>query len=353
MSWKSTMRAIQAEQRRQAREEKRRQRELERRRKEYEKMQEIEKAAYEVQAFENYLDILTSIHKECGDTLNWEKINAAEQPSEPVRSDARERAAEKALDQFKPGMLRRAVKRVESKRAELAEKIDLARSQDDEEYQNAIEQHAQDLKDWQEAQELSARILAGDRVAMLNVISEEGPFSEISELGSSIAFAIHDNGCVVSTLAVNSEDVIPKEAKSQLKSGKLSTKPMPKGKFIELYQDYVCGCVLRVARELFALLPVDRVIVNATANLVNTKTGHLEDQPILSVAIPRATLHTLNFHLLDPSDSMTNFIHRMAFKKTAGFSPVKAIAPAEFPPARRAGAQYLDAGPVGISAETV
>ena len=38
-------------------------------------------------------------------------------------------------------------------------------------------------------------------------------------------------------------------------------KPMPKGLFHGIYLDYLCGCVLRVAREVFALLPVDTVLV--------------------------------------------------------------------------------------------
>ena len=104
---------------------------------------------------------------------------------------------------------------------------------------------------------------------------------------------------------------------------------MPKSRFYELYQDYVCGCVLRVARELFALLPIEMVIVTAVGNLLNTQTGHLEEQPILSVAIPRKTLVELNFGALDPSDSMNKFVHQMDFKKTKGFSAVESIKPSD------------------------
>lgn len=38
---------------------------------------------------------------------------------------------------------------------------------------------------------------------------------------------------------------------------KLSVKAMPKGRFHEVYQDYACGCCLRIGREVLALLPVD------------------------------------------------------------------------------------------------
>jgi len=100
---------------------------------------------------------------------------------------------------------------------------------------------------------------------------------------------------------------------------------MPKGRFFGIYQDYVCGCVLRVARELFALLPTGIVMVTAIGNLLNTQTGYLEEKPILSVAIPRETLEGLNIDGVDPSDLMSNFVHRVSFHKTKGFRAVEAL----------------------------
>ena len=94
-----------------------------------------------------------------------------------------------------------------------------------------------------------------------------------------------------------------------------------------MYQDYVCGCALRVAREIFALLPSMMVIVTTTSDVLNTSTGHLEVQPVLSVAMPRVTLEGLNFDSLDPSDSLNNFVHNMRFLKTKGFRVVDKITP--------------------------
>ena len=90
-------------------------------------------------------------------------------------------------------------------------------------------------------------------------------------------------------------------------------------------QDYVCGSVLRIARELFALLPVEMILVTVMGTLLNTQTGYMEEQPILSVAMPRKTLENLNFDMLDPSDCMANFVHRMNFKKTTGFAKAERI----------------------------
>ena len=136
---------------------------------------------------------------------------------------------------------------------------------------------------------------------------------------------VHEGGVLEAKVAIHGSDVIPAEIKSLLKSGKLSTKAMPVGRFNELHQDYVCSCALRVGRELLAILPDDLVIVTALDNVLNSSTGHMEEQPILSVAFSRLTVDGLNLETIDPSDAMRNFVHNMSFKKGAGFSAVPAL----------------------------
>lgn len=105
---------------------------------------------------------------------------------------------------------------------------------------------------------------------------------------------------------------------------------MPKSRFQEIYQDYVCGCLLRVARETFALLPAETLIVTALTDLFDSRTGHTAERPIFSAAIPRVTLNGLNFERLDPSAAMDNFLHRGDFKASrrgGGFIPITPLAP--------------------------
>jgi hypothetical protein len=134
----------------------------------------------------------------------------------------------------------------------------------------------------------------------------------------------------VTNLKTNGEDVIPSDIKTLIKTGKVSTKKMPKSQFYELYQDYICSCALRVSREIFAVLPTAMVIVNANGELLNSKTGHMEECTLLSVAIPRETIEKLNIDAIDPSDSLSNFVHNMSFKKTSGFGAVEKLTPADF-----------------------
>jgi hypothetical protein len=329
MGWKGTLRSLEAEARRRDREARRRQRELERQRAQLEKMQEMERAAYEVEVYENDLEVFLSIHKDCAQSWDWEEINSAPPPTKPERSHERERSAQEELDGFKPSFAVKLLGRTESKREELVRAVDWAKQADEREYWEALEAYERDHADWEATRQLAGRILEGDPDAFADAIVQAGPFSEISGFGSSVRCQVDGSSLAQATLRVN-DQVIPKESKTLLKSGKLSVKAMTKTKFYELYQDYVCGCVLRVARELFALLPTEMAIVTAESQLLNTQTGHLEMQPILSVAIPRKTLETLNFERLDPSDSLNNFMHRMKFMKTKGFKPVEALTPSAF-----------------------
>ena len=329
MEWKGTLRSIEAAGRRAERDAQRRRRELERQRKQLERMQELERAAYEVDVYENYINLLLSVHKECSNPWNWEAIKSAAPPGEPERTHSHEELAQAALDGFKPNLLDKMLKRGDLKRNELAEAVEEARQTDEKEYQESLKAYEQKHTDWEVACELASQVLSGNQEAYLEAIRQTNPFSDIAELGSSVKFQVHDRSLVEAVLHVQGEDVIPSEVKSLLKSGKLSVKQMPKSKFYALYQDYVCGCILRIARELFALLPIKMVIVNAVSELLNTQTGYMEVKPILSVAIPQETLKNLNLETIDPSDSMGNFVHRMTFRKTKGFQAVEAIEPSE------------------------
>ena len=321
---------MQAAARKAEREAQRRQRELERQRKQMEKMQELERAAYEVEVYENRIDVLLSVHKECSDRLDWRSISRAAPPAEPRMIHRHEPAAQAALDGFEPGVFDKLFKRAEAKREELVTAVEQARQTDIEEYEEALQTYEQEYADWEATCELAERVLAGELGAYLDVIRQVNPFSDLAELGASVGFNVHSSSLIEADLRVHQEDVIPSEEKRLLKSGRLSTKNMTKTKFYALYQDHVCSSVLRVTRELFALLPVEMAIVNVVCDLLNTQTGHMEEETIISAAIPRETLVRINLDKVDPSDSLGNFVHRMKFLKTKGFRAVEAIDASEF-----------------------
>jgi hypothetical protein len=243
---------------------------------------------------------------------------------------SREGSASGSLDTFEPGFVDKMLDRAERKREELSRAVEEAGKVDERDYQEALSAYWPEHSGWESGRELAERILSGDTDAYLDAVRQnQEALTKIGEIGLSMAFRPENSSLIVATLQTRGEDFIPSETKRLLKSGQLSVKRMPKTRFYELYQDYICGCVLRVAREVLALLPVQMVIVNALGSLLNTQTGYVEEQPILSVAIPRSTVERLNFNMLDTSDAMKNFVHRMKFMKTKGFEAIETLRPSD------------------------
>jgi hypothetical protein len=316
MSWNaSSRREYEKAQRLQEREAKKRLRELERRAKEETKLSAVEQARLEVESYEGQLDVLSSIHGECGPVWDWMAYAIALRPHEPSRS-SRHQTKAKYQAEF------------ERKPNETA--IAQAREHDEQEFQEAQRLHSADIAEWQKMKSLAARILSADHKAYLEALVGFSALAELSELGSSIHFTVHSRYVVECVLSVKGQQVIPKEVKALTSAGKLSVKGMPQTRFHEIYQDYVCGCVLRVAREVFAVLPIQAAIVTASAEMTDSRTGHLVDKPVLSVGIHRNLLLGLNFENIDPSDAIENFVHRgdaKTSRKSGAFTSIEPLKP--------------------------
>ena len=93
MGYKQFLRSVETAQRRQERAALKRHRELlkhsERERRERDKEAARQEAADEVAVFENYLEVLVSVHKDCGEVWDWKALSTAAPPVPPTHSAAR------------------------------------------------------------------------------------------------------------------------------------------------------------------------------------------------------------------------------------------------------------------------
>lgn len=326
-NWNAQIRQLEAAQKRQERDARKRQKELERLLKEQGKLSALEQARLEVEAYENALELLLSIHKEQSAPFDWSSFACALPPHEPPKVSRHELAA----------LLTNAISAPGSTANASNGSVQAARSLDEQEYQTARENYQNDLEHWDRMRSLAKRVLAGESRAYSEAVSEFSTLAEISNLGSSVNMTVHGPKLIECVLKVNGRDAIPSEVKSLTASGKVSVKAIPKARFHEIYQDYVCGCVLRLARELLALLPIETVLVTATVDGMDTRTGNPIELPVLSVALPRADVEPLNFEKLDPSDSIENFAHRgdvKASRKSGDFVPIEPLVPADIAPSQ-------------------
>ena len=290
--------------------------ELKRLQKKKEKMEQLELNKLEVELYENKLEIIKSIHKECDETVNWANIESLEPPFNLVEGEkgVNELEAIKKLENYKPTFFSKILKKQEVEINKLKENIDLAKNKDEEEY-----------RAWENMVDVARRINKQDIDTYFEVIDEFRPLDDLLEFGSGFEFFIEEPNWIEVDFDVNTDSVVPKEIKSLTKTGKVSTKQMTKSKYFDIQQDYICSCTLRIARDMFALIPIDYIVINALDYKLDTSTGQYNKEVLLSVKIDKNKLLHLNMDLIDPSDSMSNFECNMKFKKTSGLSSVERI----------------------------
>ena len=170
-------------------------------------------------------------------------------------------------------------------------------------------------------------VLAGNIDSYFKVIAEAGPFDDLLEFGSGFEVGTDDPSILEIEFKVMSSEVIPQNKLSLKANGDLMEKPFTKSEYYELVQDYVASTILRVARDSFALLPIQKVLIHAVDSQLNTSTGNEDEITIVSVMIKRDALMTINFERIDPSDCLSGFEINEKFRKTAGFAPVDRLLP--------------------------
>lgn len=332
MSWRQIIKAIEADARRQQRatasaerESMRQHRELQRREAEIAKYSEQVRARHDFDRFTNYLDLLVSVHKDCGMVWDWHAIAREEPPAHPLRTGHHEGVAQKALSDYKPGFLQKLFGGDKKQITALKRSVVQAHQTDDAEYLQAVQRHQQAYTAWNMRKTQAEHILARDVRAYPTVLHMVGALNELSAFQIQVALTATEPDAIAFSCHITDDQMVPRDELKLSAAGKLSEKPIPTGRYWELYQDHVCSAAIRVARETFAVLPLSRVLVNIGPVRMNTSTGHLEAITYLAVHFTRDALGRINLANIDPSDSMKNFHHRMKFKKTTGFEPVEPI----------------------------
>lgn len=158
------------------RELQRQEREAERLRVQQAKESERLRAATEASRFENYLDLVVSLHKECGDAWDWQAIANMGPPSPPARAATRESAAKLDLQSYSPGFFEKLFGGNKKKVAALTAAVAQARAVDEGDYAQATSQYQQAYAFWSERRALAARILAGDATVYQVALGQAGAF---------------------------------------------------------------------------------------------------------------------------------------------------------------------------------
>lgn len=119
---------------------------------------------------------------------------------------------------------------------------------------------------WALYRQYADKVLSGDTAAYLGVLKAVDPMRDLAPYTSSLSVATRDADVMLATFAVR-DDLLDSDG-----------------------EHYLCGLSLRIARDLFATLPVTHVIVTATQ----------KEQPIKRVDFPRSAMQNARFQFVDP-----------------------------------------------------
>lgn len=135
---------------------------------------------------------------------------------------------------------------------------------------------------WKYYKSVAGKVLKGDVDTYLQVIEDIRPLDDLLSFGGNFEFGTDNAGYMEIEF-----DVMPEEVLGQ-------------GYTVELFCDYICAASIRVARDLFALLPVGIVIVHAV----------LSNQTVLSVLFNRREMNRISFRS-SPQEIISQFKHNM------------------------------------------
>jgi hypothetical protein len=192
------------------------------------------------------------------------------------------------------------------------------------EHEKKYDDYLKELEEYNHKKALAQKVLSGDQETMSELLQEFNPFSDLNDYSASVDFEFIEKNILLS-LYVN-DNVVPFEKLILLRNGKeIKNVPMTKSEIFDIYQDFVCSCVLRIGVDIFGILPINDFTINVFRSIINKSIGVSEHQLILSVLFNREILNNLNLENIDPSDSMNNFVHNMNFKKLSGFLEVSEL----------------------------
>lgn len=319
MGWKGTMRTMGATMRQIEREN-------ERSRKAQEKQNALIDASNTVEEYNNYIYEITNLHKVCFSNLNWKEISEQPCPVEPKKQEVRQSKIKTKIEAYVPNKIEKILKIDKVRKTLLKKSLEFGIQKDKEEYSNNLRQYEYDKNEWDINQKISKKLLSHKTEHYIEFLEEAAVFDDIDYLANNISFSSTDNDVLEVIANINtSDEMIPDEEHSLRQTGSLATKKMAKSKGLEIYQDYTCSSLMRVAREIFGLVPLNDIRLNCAVDMLNTSTGHIEKQVILSIYFPKENLEKINWDYIDPSDALSNFSHNIKFTKSGGFKPVEKI----------------------------
>lgn len=139
---------------------------------------------------------------------------------------------------------------------------------------------------WSFLKSISRKVLSGDIDAYLEIIEKMRPVDDLLDYGSDFEFGTDNPNSMEVEFRINAHNMLP------------DANVVGAETYEQIFKEYVCASSIRVARDLFALLPVKYVIVCAKK----------EDEVVLQARFDKNEVQKINFREENGVEIIERFI---------------------------------------------
>lgn len=268
-----------------------------------------------IKEYEYLMFMVKNIYKFSIDIIEWSEVKRIPEPFNINELGPNAIIEQSIIDAYEPSLVEKAFKSKLDKKKEYF-KLKLREAmQKDEDIYNA----------WRELIDLAEDILKGRLSSYFKAIKIINPFEDLLELGIDFEFGADDSNVMHVEYVVDSKEVIPYYKLTSSKMGVLNKSNFSREEYNNLVRDYIAGCAVRIARELFALIPIDEVVVHIVDHKFNTNNRINEKLTVLSADIKRNAIESLDVDNLTPIDILGALKYNMNFNDYDGLQIIDRI----------------------------
>ncbi len=264
--------------------------------------------------YNNFIKAISQMHLSASVYCDWNYINSIKAPYDynNTKIGPAESKAIMELEKFNSSKVFKALSPfIKKHKNTLESNILTAKKYDTSEF-----------KHWEKLHKLSVGILEGDIDSYIKVIDDFKPFDDITELGSFFIINFNSSQVIEIEFRVNEDSLMPENSYSLGENGQLLETPYTKKEFYSIINSFISSTTIRVARDMFAILPIKTVYVQVIKNVPNTYVGISEVTTVVSVEFTREKLDCVDLNNTDATAILENFPHNRNFVVGEGFRAV-------------------------------
>ncbi|MCI3134188.1 hypothetical protein [Phenylobacterium aquaticum] len=283
-----------------------------------ERLKRSEAPAEAATRFDTLVERLTRAHCVKYVRKDWSEI-ARRGLVEPMpRTNDKERAARRALQNYQPGMIDALFKMEKDRRRALVARVLAAAKADQDLYEKgkrAAEAHNTDVT-------VAAGVLALDLTAIESTLRANLDFPALRPALEGFALSQPVPGRFIVYIDALEFDALPDEACVAQPGGRAAYVALPRTNIQEMHLSNVCSISLRIGVEVLSAVGVDAVEVVTRCQLPVPGGKDTEQHSILYVKLTHQAMIRMDLSKLEPVSTVTALGGRLDWDATRGFSPI-------------------------------